>query len=126
MIQSPDGAKHGDDGPSRVTARNRSTSRIARSEEADAALRFLLLRQLIDLLIHFIGRLHDARIRFIGALALNQIDKGPDHIDVRLLGISLRQRARPSGPPGFATCGSPEASVGKYKLFPMLFSPPGF
>ena len=84
------------------------------------------LRNLIHLLIHFVRGFYDSGVGLVGSLALNEIDKLFDYIDIRLFAVPLRKLPRPSVPPGVPTCGSPDASVAVKRVFPTLFKPAGF
>src|SRR5271170_1685244 len=53
--------------------------------------------EIIDLLIHLVGRLDYFRIRFVAALRLNQIDEFVNNGDVGLFDVALQQRAESLG-----------------------------
>ena len=60
------------------------------------------MRDLIDLLIHFVSGFDNAGVGFVRALALNQIDELFDDVDVRLFGVSLHESAEAVGATGSA------------------------
>ena len=56
-----------------------------------------LLQRLLTCLVHFVGGLHHLRVRFIGALAHDQVDELFHHADVGLFGVALHERAQALG-----------------------------
>src|ERR1700722_5213893 len=60
------------------------------------------LRQVVGLLVHIVGSLDYFGVRFVGALAGDQVDELVDNADVRLLYIALLEGSETLGAAGNA------------------------